>query len=97
MIRVIYRWRVRPGRHAEFIPWWHAGTLRIRESEPGALGSTLCQSSEDREVFVGIARWEERQHVEAFWKRAGNVGFEGAVLESMEVIDELDDLTLGGG
>ena len=94
MVRVLYRWRVAPGRHEQFVSWWHHGTVRIRERQPGALGSTLCRTSDDAESFVGIARWESRTAVEAFWAQATGDGFDGAVLESIEVLDELDDLTL---
>jgi len=45
-------------------------------------------------MFVGIARWESRAHVEAFWRGAGGDGFPGARLEGVEVLDELDDLML---
>lgn len=95
MVRVLYRWRVAPARHQQFVTWWHDGTVRIRESQPGVLGSTLCRPSDDADVFVGIARWESRAAVEAFWARATGDGFDGAVLESIQVLDELDDLTLG--
>jgi hypothetical protein len=94
VIRVVYRWRVEPERQAAFIPWWHEGTLRIRASQSGAMGSTLCRSGDDRDVLVGIARWKSRRHVEAFWEEAGTVVFEGAVLESIELLDELDHLTI---
>ena len=92
MIRVVYRWRVERGREEDFATWWHDGTIRIRQSQPGSLGSTLCRSTKDSEVFVGIARWQNRQDVEAFWGQASDVGFDGAVLESVEVMEELDDL-----
>jgi heme-degrading monooxygenase HmoA len=97
MVRVVYRWRVTPGRHQQFAAWWHAGTIRIRHDQPGALGSTLCRAADDADCFVGIARWESRRAVEAFWSQATGDGFEGAALESIEVLDELDDLTLGPG
>lgn len=97
MTRVIYRWRVEPELQAEFASWWHEGTLRIRASQPGALGSTLCRSTEEPDCFIGIARWASRDHLEAFWKQAGTVEFRGATMESVEVLDELDHLTVEQG
>jgi heme-degrading monooxygenase HmoA len=96
VIRVLYRWMVDTDRQDEFARWWHAGTLRIRESREGSLGSTLCRTSEDPRCMVGIARWRARADVERFWESAGTVEFEGVTLEAIEVLDELDDLTLYG-
>lgn len=93
MIRVIYRWRVETERQADFAAWWHEGTLQIRASQPGAMGSTLCRSAEDPYCLVGLARWESRGHLEAFWRQAGTVEFEGATMEFTEIFDELDHLT----
>jgi heme-degrading monooxygenase HmoA len=95
VIRVLYRWRVEEGRRESFTSWWHEGTLRIRSSQPGSFGSTLCRAGDDPAVFVGIARWAGRDALEAFWKQAAGDPFEGAVLETVEVLEELDDLTLG--
>jgi heme-degrading monooxygenase HmoA len=97
MIRVVYRWRVEPHRQDAFRPWWHQGTISIRSTQQGALGSTLCRSTEDPDILVGIARWKSRQDVERFWASAGPVTFEGALMESIEVLDELDDLTSEDG
>jgi len=44
--------------------------------------------------MIGIARWESRDHLEGFWKQAGTVEFPGATMESIEILDELDDLTV---
>jgi len=35
-----------------------------------------------------------REHLEAFWSQAGTVEFSGATMESIEVLDELDHLTI---
>jgi heme-degrading monooxygenase HmoA len=94
MIRVIYRWRVDPDRREEFAAWWHAGTLRIRSTRPGALGSTLLAPSTDVLQFAAVARWRSREDVEAFWAEPGGSPFDGAELISTETFEEVDDLTL---
>jgi len=44
--------------------------------------------------MIGIARWESRDHLEAFWRQAGTVEFPGATMVSIEILDELDHLTV---
>ena len=94
MIRVIYRWRVDPERVEDFAAWWHEGTLRIRSTYPGALGSTLLAPTTDSSHFVAVARWESVEALEAFWANPDGPPFDGAELMSAEVFDEVDDLTL---
>ena len=94
MIRVMYRWRVDQERREDFAMWWHEGTLRIRSSFDGALGSTLLAPKDDDAHFVAIARWRSGDDLESFWANPGGPGFDGAELESVEVFEELDDLSL---
>ncbi len=92
-IRVIYRWRVERQRWDDFAAWWHEGTLRIRASHPGALGSTLCQPAQDDEHLVGIARWKSEDDLVRFWGDvAGDSQFPEAVLESTEILGEIDNM-----
>jgi hypothetical protein len=91
---VIYRWRVDPARRDEFAAWWHEGTLRIRSTRPGALGSTLLAPSNDALHFAAIARWRSREDLKAFWANPGGTPFDGAELVSTETFEEVDDLTL---
>jgi Antibiotic biosynthesis monooxygenase len=92
-IRVIYRWRVDRHRWDAFATWWHEGTLRIRASHPGALGSTLCHPAQDDEHLVGIARWKSEDDLVRFWgDNVGNPQFPGAVLESTEILAEVDNM-----
>lgn len=92
MIRVLYRWRVAADRQDDFMAWWHEGTLRIRESQPGSRGSTLLRPSDSGSV-VGLARWESEEQLHAFRERMGLLEFAGATLESMEILEEVDHLT----
>ena len=94
MIRVIYRWRVDSVRRDDFASWWHEGTLRIRSTRPGALGSTLLAPTNDDAHFVAVARWHSNEDLEAFWADPGGQEFDGAELVSTEIFEEVDDLTL---
>ena len=95
MIRVIYRWRIDESRMSDFAAWWHEGTLRIRSTQPGAMGSTLLRcTDDDTDDLVGIARWESTTQLTAFWERMSPLEFPGAVLVSLEILEELDHLTL---
>jgi len=96
VVSVIYRWRVEDGRQEEFVRWWHEGTLRIRARHGGALGSTLCEPTAPREHFVGIARWRSQADLELFWQNPGGLAFQGAVMESAEILEEVDHLTAEG-
>jgi hypothetical protein len=94
VIRVIYRWRIEDDRKADFSAWWHEGTLRIRSTQPGAKGSTLLRSADDEDCLIGLARWQSREQLESFWERMSPLEFAGAVLLSLEILEEVDHLTL---
>ena len=96
MIRVIYRWSIDAATGADFAAWWHLATIRIRSTEPGAMGSTLLRSPDDDACVIGIARWRDKGHVTAFWERSTPLEFPGAVLQSLEILEEVDHLTLEG-
>lgn len=96
MIRVIYRWRVATEQRSEFATWWHDGTVRISESFRGALGSTLLRPVGDDGHVVAIARWKSQQDLESFWADPGGTPFDDAQLISVEILEEVDDLTSPG-
>jgi heme-degrading monooxygenase HmoA len=96
VIRVIYRWSVDADRRGAFIDWWREGTLQIRSTREGALGSTLLGSTTDDACFAAVARWRSMEDLEAFWNE-GRPEFPGSRLDSVEIFEELDDLTEVGG
>jgi len=96
VIRVIYRWKVQPGAESAFLTWWHDGTMSIRCSHEGAMGSTLLRSSEAPTTFVGVARWKSQEHLARFRRTAHIRRFAGAAIETIEVLEEIDDLTVHG-
>jgi heme-degrading monooxygenase HmoA len=92
MIRVLYRWRVDDGAENAFHAWWHAGTLRIRNEQTGGLGSCLLRSDTDPLSFTGVARWETRGHLEAFWNSAKGQANPYGDLLGADLFEEVDDL-----
>ncbi|MEY2422033.1 MAG: hypothetical protein QOI95_2100 [Acidimicrobiaceae bacterium] len=92
MIRVVYRWHLEPGSELNFARWWHERTVAIREAQEGSLGSVLLRAPADPSLFVGIARWLNVEHLEAFRRTIGPIHVDGATLDSMEILDEIDNL-----
>jgi heme-degrading monooxygenase HmoA len=94
MIRVFYRWRVDDDGKSAVFAWWHEGTLRIRNEQAGALGSCLLRSDTDPLSFTGVARWETRERLEAFWKSAEGQPNPYGDLMGIELFEEVDDLII---
>ena len=94
MIRVIYRWSVEASRRNDFLRWWHDGTVRIRSTYAGALGSILLAPVDDSDHLVAVARWRTREDLESFWADPGGPEFDGALMEAVEILDEVDDLNV---
>jgi hypothetical protein len=63
MFAVIYRWKILPGREAQFEEGWRAGTAAIAR-EFGGWGSRLHRGVDG--VFVAYAQWPDH----ATWERA---------------------------
>ena len=53
---VVYRWRVIPGREAEFVAAWRTLTAALRES--GSLGSRLHRAADG--TWLAYAQWPSR-------------------------------------
>ena len=95
MIRVIYRWIIDPASEDQVIDAWRAATVRIRQEQPGAMGSTLLRPADAPNKAVGLARWQRREDVEAFWAAGTNGSpLPGGTLESVEILEELEHLTV---
>ncbi|MEZ6023539.1 MAG: antibiotic biosynthesis monooxygenase [Hyphomonadaceae bacterium] len=63
MFVVIYRWRVIPGREAQFEAGWRAGTEAIA-AEFGGWGSRLHKAED--QVYIAYAQWPDK----ATWEKA---------------------------
>ncbi len=58
---VVYRWRILPGKEAEFEAAWHRVTVAIRD-RCGSYGSRLHRAADGS--YLGYARWPS----EASWR-----------------------------
>jgi len=58
------------------------------------MGSTLLRTDSDQYQWVAIARWESVESLTAFWNDTSGSQFEGAAVVSVEVLEEVDHLTL---
>ena len=66
MIRVIYRWRIKPRNEEAFCRAWQTGTRAILCAVEGAHGSLLMKCNDMPAEFAGMARWESL----AAWQEA---------------------------
>jgi Antibiotic biosynthesis monooxygenase len=97
MIRVMYRWTVKPGNEAEFTRHWDTGTREIQSKCKGAMGSILVRSRKSPELFFGIARWESREAWKIAQPQIMNMGLQGPMPETIEFYDEIaDQMPVGG-
>jgi quinol monooxygenase YgiN len=60
---VIYRWRVKPQREADFLAAWETLTIAIRDGR-GGLGSRLHRAEDGS--WTAYAQWPDRET----WERA---------------------------
>lgn len=65
MIRVMYRWKLRPEHTDTFVVAWWEATHYIQTMAPGARGSMLLRSGTEMGVYVAVARWESLESWQA--------------------------------
>ena len=97
-MRVMYRWKVKPGKEQVFARAWTDGTKFIRGTVKGARGSLLLQSGKNICEFVAIARWTSAADWQAF-RRAEKPPLESfrtaaavGQLQAVEPLSEVRDL-----
>ena len=102
MIRVIYKWRVKPGNEEIFRHAWERGTVAIRRTFKAAHGSILLQHKEMPSQFVAIARWDSKEdwrsaHQSPQWppdrEATTTVKTVAGKTTSTDVFEEISDLT----
>lgn len=92
MIRVMYRWTVKPEDREEFMQIWEAGTMKIQTACTDAMGSILLCSSEHPEYFYGMARWPSKEAWQAGQEAIPSLGLEGPPPDSECFFEELVDI-----
>jgi heme-degrading monooxygenase HmoA len=92
MIRVMYRWTVKPEDREQFVRTWGEGTVKIQTSCTGAMGSILLCSSEHPEHFYGMARWPSREAWQAGQEVMPFLGLQGPPPDSECFFEELIDI-----
>lgn len=98
MIRIVYRWKVKPGQEDVFAKAWTRGTKSIRATVKGARGSLLLHSQKNPSEFMAIARWDSLEDWKTFrrgeppdlesFRTAATV----SELQSVEPFSEVRDL-----
>lgn len=66
MIRVVYRWQVKPGHEDVFVQAWLRGTQAIRATVKGVRGSVLLQNQDNPSAFMAITQWAKLEDWWAF-------------------------------
>jgi hypothetical protein len=97
MFVIVYRWKVKERREAEFVEGWHRVTEELRR-RCGSLGSRLHAATDG--TWVAYAQWPDRRTWEAAQGDAEPDG-SGLMRESIEQrypeihMDVVDDLLSG--
>ena len=87
MIRVVYRFRVRPGAEQTFVDAWTKLTEAALARVPGALGSALLRDPDDPGIYVAVARWDSREAWQAFRSPPPlDAALSGVLLDTAEVV-----------
>jgi hypothetical protein len=89
MVVYFYRWRLRPGREADFTAAWATVTAALRQA--GSDGSALFHAS-DR-TWCGIARWPDRGARETASSLPGLESASAAMADAIEQHVETLELT----
>lgn len=97
MIRVVYRWKVKEENFTSFQDVWSRTTNKIHETVPGALGSFMLRSPEDKTEVITVAKWDSMDSWRAFWgsENPSEMVEMRKIGErvSTTVYDEIDDFT----
>lgn len=101
VIRVMYRWKVRPGAEDVFVQAWTRGTQAIQATFKGARGSFLLRDQLNPQEFIGIACWDCVEDCQVFWRsprpdpEAARVVAAVSTRVSRLMFDEVQDVPLG--
>ena len=97
MVRVIYRWKVKPQNFNEFKNIWSNTTNRIHDSVAGAQGSFMLKSLENETEVLTIAKWDSLESWKTFWGNENPKEMEAmrklGKRISAEVFEEIEDFT----
>lgn len=99
MIRVMYRWQVKPGTEDVFAQAWTQGTRAIQATFKGARGSFLLRDQLNPQEFIGVACWDSVEDCQVFWRsprpdpEAARIVAEVSTRVSRLIYDEVQDLS----
>lgn len=97
VIRVVYCWKVKEENFPIFQKVWSRTTNKIHETVPGALGSFMLRSPENKAEVMTVAKWDSMDSWKAFWGTANpsEMSDMRKIGEriSVTVYDEIDDFT----
>jgi heme-degrading monooxygenase HmoA len=92
MVRIMYRWTVKPGEEDQFIRDWREGTRRIQANCAGAHGSYLTRSMKEPQHFFGTARWESAEAWRAAQPVMMKLNLPGRIPETADFYEEIAEI-----
>jgi hypothetical protein len=94
MIRIMYRWTVKPGDEEKFIRDWKEGTHKIQAHCSGAFGSYLTRSTKNPGHFFGTARWESADAWRVAQPVMQGLNLPGPLPETAEFYEEISEIVI---